>query len=369
MTNPTPNDLKYQIALLEMHRIGHVVARKLIENFGSAEAVFNLSDDQFKDLGRIGEDLRTQVGDHKLLSIAEHQLNYVNQSNARAIGFFDPDYPKRLKHCVDAPLVLYQRGNVSLNHSKMVAVVGTRNCTNYGKNFCKNLVTSLKEYDVHFVSGLAFGIDASLHLNACDLGVVNTAVVAHGLDKVYPKEHGMLSDRILQNGSVLTEYKTQTRPDRENFPTRNRIVAGMVDAVVVVESAIRGGSMITAKLGNDYNRDVFALPGRATDSQSEGCNHLIKTNRAHLLSKPEDIPYLLNWSKEDVKPKAVQKQLFVDLTPEQQTLVDAIGNATSSIDEIMLASKLPMSKVSAELLMLEFKGLVKQLPGKMYQMN
>ncbi len=363
-------DILYQIALLEIDRVGVSIARKLIEQFGSAEAIFNASKQELRSLGVIGDSLINGVGDANNLSFAEAQLKFADNQGTEILSYYGKAYPNRLKHINDAPLVLYQKGNCDLNHKKMVAIVGTRNATDYGRKFCESLVQELKSYDAYVVSGLAFGIDVCAHQNAISNEIHNVAVMAHGLDRVYPSEHRKIADKIVEKGAILTEFPIQTNPDRENFPKRNRIVAGMVDAVVVIESAIKGGSMITAKLGNDFNRDVFALPGRNIDEFSKGCNHLIKTNQAHLMESTKDIGYILGWEKaKKNKPEAIQKKLFLDLTLEEQELVDFLLDGAKSIDEIAVSVSMPISKVSSQLLMLEFKGIVKQLPGKLYQLG
>ncbi len=363
------DDILYQIALLEIEKIGPSVGRKLIDHFGSAKAVFQANKKDFEALGAIGSNLNTGVSDASNLNFAEAQLKFAEQQGTEIISYYENSFPNRLKHINDAPLVLYQKGNCNLNHSRMVAIVGTRQATKYGKDFCESLIAELKSYDAYVVSGLAFGIDVCAHKSACEQDLNNIAVMAHGLDRVYPSDHKSVANRIVSRGALLTEYPIQTNPDRENFPKRNRIVAGMVDAIVVVESALKGGSMITAKLGNDYNRDVFALPGKISDEQSKGCNHLIKTNQAHLIESTKDIGYILGWEqKASSENKVIQKELFLDLNEDEQQIISIIEMEARSIDEIVVISQLPISKVSSQLLMLEFKGLVKQLPGKIYQM-
>lgn len=364
------DDILYQIALLEIDKVGVTIARKLIEQFGSAQSIFKASKKELRALGNIGDSLVQGISDANNLSFAEAQLKYADEQGTEVISFYNKSFPNRLKHINDAPLVLYQKGNCDLNHQRMVAIVGTRNATDYGRDFCESLIEELKAYNAYVVSGLAYGIDVCAHQSAISNEIHNIAVMAHGLDRVYPSEHRKTASKIIEKGALITEFPINTNPDRENFPKRNRIVAGMVDAIVVIESAIKGGSMITAKLGNDFNRDVFALPGRNIDSQSKGCNHLIKTNQAHLMEGTKDIGYILGWEKsKNEKPKVIQKELFLDLTAEEQQLVAILQEGQRSIDEIAIAIDLPVSKVSTQLLMLEFKGLVKQLPGKQYQLG
>ncbi|MFT5601777.1 MAG: DNA processing protein [Flavobacteriales bacterium] len=366
------SDIRYQIALLEIEKVGISVARKLIDHFGSAKAVFEAAKKDLLEMGSsVGHSLFNGVQDSSILSFADAQIQFSEEQGNYIYSYYDEDYPNRLKHCPDAPLILYVRGDADLNHTRMVAIVGTRQCTEYGRKFCEELVNELQYYGAYVVSGLAFGIDYCAHRLATDKEVPNMAVLAHGLDRIYPSEHRKLANEITVKGALISEFPINTRPDRENFPKRNRIVAGMCDAIVVVESAYKGGSIITAKLGNDYNRDVFAIPGRLGDKQSEGCNHLIKSHQAHLLESAKDLAYILGWEKEtDVpnKKPGVQKQLFLDLNAEETVLVSTLQDGIKSIDEVMIASGMPMSTVSTQLLLLEFKGIVRQLPGKKYEL-
>ena len=360
-------DILYQIALLEIENVGPSVGRKMIDIFGNAKEIFKAKKKEILALGAIGENIWNGISDSSNLNFAEAQFKFAESNNTEIISYYEDSFPNRLKHINDSPLILYQKGNCNLNHQKMVAIVGTRQATDYGKDFCIKLIEELKSYNAYVVSGLAFGIDFCAHQNAVSNGIHNIAVMGHGLDRVYPSVHRKIADSIVEKGALLTEFPILTNPDRENFPKRNRIVAGMVDAIVVVESAIKGGSMITAKLGNDFNRDVFALPGRNTDEQSLGCNHLIKTNQAHLIESSKDVGYILGWEKSvENKPHAVQKQLFLDLSELERGLVNVLLEGEKSIDEIAILSKIPVSKVSTSLLMLEFQGVVKQLPGKKY---
>lgn len=369
MINTTPqNDNFFLIALLEISGIGSSIARKLIEEYGSASAVFSLSLEKYKELGTVGRNIIEAIEKELVFNIAKDQVDYCETNGIEVLGFKDANYPQRLSHCSDAPLLLYYKGSSDLNSRKIVGIVGTRNATSYGKSMCKNVVEELAEQNVLIVSGLAYGIDVNAHQQAINYNTPTVGVLAHGLDTIYPKAHSSIANRMMSNGGLLTEYKIKTSPNRENFPKRNRIVAGMCDAIIVIESAISGGSMITAKLGNDYSRDVFAIPGRLGDKYSEGCNHLIKTNQAHLLQASKDISYILGWDAVKSKSKVIQKELFVELNPEERRIMEFITEEKStSIDEIAYAAQLPISQVSTQLLMLEFKGLIKQLPGKKYE--
>lgn len=360
-------DIVYQIALLEMMHVGPRVARKIINCFGSAQAVIKASEEDLKEVGEIGRKIISQREDPDFMNFAKAQLEFCDGKGAQVLSYYSKQYPYRLKQCVDAPQILYQMGHCDLNARRMVAIVGTRSCSSYGREICENLVKGLKEYGATIVSGLAFGIDSSAHQSAVQNEMYNIGVVAHGLDRIYPAEHVGLANQMVMKGAILTEFPTKTNPDRENFPKRNRIVAGMVDAVIVVESAIKGGSMITARLGNDYSRDVFAVPGRLGSEFSKGCNHLIKTNQAHLLESAEDIAYILGWQKDNKQKKAIQKEIKFDLSESEKAIISAIGSEVKPLDEIALISKMKVNEVSTQLLLLELNGVVKQLPGKKFQ--
>jgi DNA processing protein len=360
-------DKIYQIALLEIAAIGPRIARKLIGYFGSAQKVWFAPDSALKELGRIGEIIKVQRSNEEHLNFAKAQVHYCENIGAEVISYYDKNYPYRLKQCIDAPLLIYQRGHCNLNAKRMVAIVGTRNCSSYGREVCNQLIEELQRYDVTIVSGLAFGIDACAHRAAVNMEMTNVAVVAHGLDRIYPSEHRGLAKRIIHNGAVITKFPTLTNPDRENFPKRNRIVAGLVDAVIVIESSLKGGSMITARLGNDYSRDVFAIPGKVNSECSKGCNHLIKTNQAHLLTSADDLAYLLGWD-EETSSSVTQQEIRFDLNDTEIRIVDTLGTAAMDLDQVVLESELLTDEVSTSLLLLELKGVIKQLPGKKYQM-
>ena len=265
--------------------------------------------------------------------------------------------------------MLYYKGNADLNNRKVISIVGTRKATEYGKQFCAELIQHLQTHQTLIVSGLAYGIDICAHKESVKNNLPTVGVLAHGLDDLYPGQHRSTADKMIENGGLLSDYISGTNPDRENFPKRNRIVAGMCDAVVVVEAGITGGALITAEIANSYSRDVFALPGRIGDPFSAGCNKLIKINKAALIESYADISYLLGWQQEEVKA-AKQAKLFLDLTEEELLLVNYLkekGNLP--IDELCYATNLSMSKASGLLLNLEFNGVVKTLPGKVYQLN
>lgn len=365
----TPEDIISQIALLEMTHVGPRIARKLINYFGSAHEVINASIQELRELGAIGEKILEQRSNEEHVNFAKAQVQYCAQQGAQIISYYGKQFPYRLKQCADAPLVLYQRGFCDLNTEKFVAIVGTRNCSTHGKEICGKLVEKLADYNVKIVSGLAYGIDACAHQNAIQNNLYNIGVVAHGLDRMYPNDHISLAKKVIQKGAIVTEFPTKTNPDRENFPKRNRIVAGMADAIIVVESAIKGGSMITAKLGNDYSRDVFAVPGRIGDDRSRGCNHLIKSNQAHLLESVDDMAYVLGWQESNTTQKHTQQKMVFDLSETEKKITTALNQNPLNIDEIAKRVNMSVAHLSSQLLMLELRGIIKQLPGKKYQMT
>ena len=361
-------EIQYQMALLEIEGIGVTIARQLLEHFGSAKEIFNQPNNALHSLKTVGPQLISAKSDKGLFMDAEKELTYCEKNHIQVLSISNDNYPKRLKQCSDAPIIIYYKGNELLNNPKVISIVGTRAATAYGKEICSSIVKELSVHNAVIISGLAYGIDVQAHNASINNGLPTIGVLAHGLDRIYPKEHAAIANKMMEEGGLLTENRLGTIPDKRNFPKRNRIVAGLSDATIVIESAIRGGSMITANIANNYNRDVFAIPGRIGNKQSEGCNHLIKINKAHLLQSVKDITYLLGWDLKMKKPKPVQRQIFIDLNPEEKSIMTTLLNETNiSIDEIAIKANLPMSIVSTQLLLLEFKGVVKQLPGKKYE--
>jgi len=361
-------EIQYQIALLEVEGIGVTIARQLLDHFGSAKEIFNQPNNVLHSLKTVGPQLISAKSDKGLFIDAERELTYCERNNIQVLSISNDNYPRRLKQCSDAPIILYYKGNGALNNPKVISIVGTRAATSYGKEICNSIVKELSAHNALIISGLAYGIDVQAHNASIHNSLPTIGVLAHGLDRIYPKEHVAIANKMMEAGGLLTEYRKGTIPDRGNFPKRNRIVAGLSDATIVIESAIRGGSMITANIANNYNRDVFAIPGRIGNKQSEGCNHLIKINKAHLLQSVKDITYLLGWDLNIKKTKTIQKQVFNNLNLQEKSILTTLLNETNiSIDEIAIKANLPMSIVSTQLLLLEFKGVIKQLPGKKYE--
>ena len=361
--------LLYHIALTAIPNIGNITAKKLIAYCGGVEAVFTEKKSALEKIPGIGVVNASRILDHKSesLVLAKQELEFIEKNNINALCFYDELFPKRLSHCEDGPIVLFSKGDFDYNAQKVISIVGTRKATDYGKDFCEQLLENLKPHNPLIVSGLAFGVDICAHKAALNNNLPTIGVAAHGLDRLYPSQHKSVADQMLGNGGLVSEFLSGTKPDRENFPKRNRIVAGLADAIIVIESSKKGGSLITAELGNSYNRDVFALPGRITDTQSEGCNALIKQNKAHLLQSFKDLEYIMGWEAKTPKNNQ-QAQLFVELNPEEQLIFDLLKEQDkTNIDDLALKAKLPMSKTASLLLEMEFNNLVKSLPGKMYK--
>ncbi|MGB0886883.1 MAG: DNA-processing protein DprA [Vicingaceae bacterium] len=362
--------LLYHIAITSIPNVGDITAKKLIAYCGSSEQVFKEKKSVLEKTPGIGAINAQKILTHKTeaLAIAEEELVFIAKNNIVPLFYLNDNYPQRLRHCEDGPVLMYSKGNVDYNNQKVISIVGTRKATEYGKDFCNKIVEDLKPHKPLIVSGLAYGIDVCAHKAAIKNNLPTVGVLAHGLDRLYPAQHKNVANQMIENGALLSDFKSGTNPDRENFPKRNRIVAGISDLTIVVESSKKGGSLITAHIANDYNRDVFALPGRLGDSQSEGCNNLIKTNKAALIQSVKDLEYIMGWETKK-KAQATQQQLFVELTPIQKTIAAIIAKHQKiSVDELSLQAKLPMSKITTELLDMEFSGIVKTLPGKVYSL-
>jgi len=363
--------LAYKIAISLIPGIGSINARKLIAYTGSLEGVFSEKWQNLMKIPGIGEHLSRKVSDKSILKKAEAEIKYLENHQVKAMFYLDKDYPERLKQCVDAPIILFQKGDCDLNTLKTVSVVGTRNATQRGRDLCHKLVAEIGEYhpETIIVSGLAYGIDVAAHKAALKSNLKTVAVLAHGLSTLYPSIHRSVANEIVNQGVLLTDFISSDLPERNNFIKRNRIIAGLSDATVVVESGIKGGALITADLANSYNRDVFAFPGRVSDAWSKGCNRLIFTNKAFLIENLRDLEYIMGWEREPNKPKAIQTSLFQDLNHEERLITELLQeNEQLSIDQISLKLQFQVSKVSFLLLNLEFKGLVKSLPGKSYKL-
>lgn len=363
------DDYYYLLALSRVEGIGDVIAKKLIRHCGNAEAVFKEKNGSLLKIQSVGASLIKALKEKSVFERTEKELKFIDKNSIEVVSFYDNHYPNRLKECFDAPLVLFQKGRINLKQSNSISIVGTRQITAYGKDFLKGLFKDLKDYDPVIVSGLAYGIDIFAHQQALEYGLQTIAVLAHGLDRVYPNTHKNEAKKMQEFGGLLTDFWSGSKPDRENFVKRNRIVAGLSQATLVIESAEKGGSLITADIANSYNRDVFALPGRVTDAYSTGCNNLIKTNRAAVLTSAKDLAYILNWKNPcNKQEKTIQKQLFVDLPKDEQKIYDyLLKEGKQQLDIIALHCNYPIHKTATLLLNLELKSIIRPLPGKFFE--
>lgn len=362
----TNQDLIYTLALQRAPNIGDITAKKLIRSFGSAEAVLKASPAKLSAIEGIGKSRVKDLQNSHLIKLAEEELQFIQENDIAVSYFEDTDYPQHLKNCIDAPLLLFKRGNINLENKRIISIVGTRKATNQGIAFCQELIKELAFLNPVIVSGFAYGIDIAAHKAATENQLQTIACMAHGLNQIYPKVHNKYVRQVEDNGGFMTDFWSNATFDRNNFLRRNRIVAGISEATIVVESAAKGGSLVTADIANSYNREVFAVPGRLTDQMSKGCNHLIKTHQARLLSGIEDLVYQLNWDIED-KPKP-QPTLFVEFTEEEQIIYDKLKDlGKAEIDQLALACEMPTFKLNPILLNLELKGVLRPLPGKLFE--
>ena len=364
------DQLTFKIALSMIPGIGDVLAKNLVSYCGSVEAVFSESRDRLLKIPGIGPLHASRVKDKSVLALAEKQLAFARENHIKIFFYTDPGYPRRLQACHDAPVLLYAKGDFNFNEERVVSIVGTRKATDYGKGMCDLLIREMAErgYKVLIVSGLAYGIDVQAHKSSIKYKLPTIGVLGHGLDKLYPALHKTVAGEMQKHGGLVSDFHSGAKIDPQNFLQRNRIIAGLADATIVVESGFKGGALVTANIANSYNRDVFAFPGRVGDPLSEGCNQLIKNNGAFLMEKLDDLEYIMGWESGNNKPDAVQPSLFVELGGNEQLIYNLLKNKGELfIDQVCAEVQLPMGQVSSTLLELEFKGLVAALPGKMYR--
>lgn len=357
------SDLIYKIAISRIKGVGDITAKKLISHCGSANLVFKENKKSLESIPNINKKIIELINDPESLKRAEKEIRFMEKNNVNHLFYTDKNYPSNLKLCMDAPVNLFYKGSVNWNNQRFVSIVGTRKCTQFGKEFTENIVSELSKYNVVIVSGLAFGIDIASHKAALNNNMQTVSVLAHGLDRVYPSQHAKYTKEIIENGALLTDYISEKKPERQNFPSRNRIVAGLSEATIVVESSKKGGSLITADIANSYNRDVFAVPGKPKSKQSEGCNHL-KSHQAILLDSVIDIVKNLNW---DVQEKSDQQTFFTNLSDEDLKLINVLNTESLHVDELKKKLNWDSSKVAKHLLQMEFENLIVSLPGKIYK--
>ena len=362
----------YQIGLTMINGIGGTLARQLLNAFGDAESVFKEKKRSLERVPGIGTLLAEEIKRPEVLQRAEKEIAFMEKAHITPLLMEDRNYPKRLKDCPDAPLVLYYKGSADLNVRHILSIVGTRHATPYGQESVDRLLEGLASYypDVLIISGLAYGIDIHAHRAALQCGLDTIGVLAHGLDRIYPFVHRNTASEMTSHGGLLTEFMSGTNPDRQNFVKRNRIVAGISDATVVVESAKKGGSLITAEIAEGYHRDCFAFPGRIGDAFSEGCNHLISANRAVLLQSADELVKAMNWDCPKEIPQAIQRQLFPEMNPEESRIVQILRKYPEGIqvNSLVVESNIAITSMTGILFELELKGVVKSLAGGMYRL-
>jgi len=362
-------DLLYQLALTQIPQIGPVQAKILLQHC-EAEEIFHAKKTYLEKIEGIGPVRAAAISSFKDFSEAEKEMEFIEKYKIKTLFLSDIQYPKRLLNCYDSPTLLFYKGGADLNASKIAAIVGTRNNTDYAKQVVEKFIKDLYDQQVTIVSGMAYGVDALAHKAAIKNNLATIGVLAHGLDQIYPVEHsGLAKEMVKQGGGLLTEFPSKTKPDKHNFPTRNRVVAGMSDVTIVIETGNKGGSMITAELANSYNKDVFAVPGKISDNKSAGCNFLIRSNKAILFSDSNDFLEIMGWKEKKKSPKK-QKELFIELSDDEKNIVSILqGEEPVHIDMINSKSGLNSSAVAAAILNLELQNVVVSLPGKLYQLT
>jgi DNA processing protein len=361
-------DLIYQIAVGNLPGIGFQRIKNIHQKLESFEAFFHLKKRDAQEIFSVPTNQVCNWNFQEVMDDAERQLEFIAKHNLKAFSYLNKAYPFRLKECQDAPSVLYGKGALNLNEQRMVAVVGTRNISDYGKQICSDLIAGLKDQGCTVISGMAYGIDIKAHTLCLEHEIPTIGVLAHGLDRLYPSAHSSIATKMMDQGGLITEFPIGTNPDRENFPKRNRIVAGMVDAVIVIESGEKGGSLITCDLANGYNRDVFAFPGSVNAKYSKGCNQLIRDNKALLSLGAEDFLKTMGWINSTNLKKTIQKELFIELNDDEKAIVSQLKKVSLTIDQLSIKLNKSISKLTVELLGLELKGVIQATPGNNYKM-
>ena len=362
-------ELLCTLALMRTPGIGEITAKKLLRHCIYAEAIFQEKKHLLEKIEGIGRTKIDALFETQNLIGAERELHYILSNNIQFFHISQEAYPQRLRYCIDSPLLLFYKGNIDLNKPKIISIVGTRNATLYGKAFCEKLISDLAIFNPIIVSGFAYGIDIQAHKTALEYNLQTVACLAHGLNIVYPKAHEKYCKDIEAKGGFITDFCSDATFYRNNFLKRNRIIAGLSEATIVIESAEKGGSLVTADIANSYNREVFAVPGKTTDEMSRGCLNLIKHQEAHIITEAADLIYLLNWKLDDtIKP--IQKKLFVELSPDEQKIYDFLKKQGKTLlDYIALSCNIPIHKTSSTLLEMELKGVIRPLPGKLFEIT
>ncbi len=362
----TKEELLYLLALQRIPNIGDISAKKLLRNLGSAENIFKEKKSNLLKIDGIGMLTLKELNNVSYMDEAEAELKFIEKEGIEVFYFQEKGYPDRLKQCIDAPILLFQKGNIDLQRKKVISIVGARKVTTHGIAFCEKLVEDLAVLNPVIVSGFAYGVDITAHKAAIKNGLQTIGCLAHGLDRIYPAVHAKYREQVEENGGFMTDFWNGAKFLPQNFLSRNRIIAGLSEATIVIESAEKGGSLVTADIANSYDREVFAVPGRPTDSQSKGCNNLLKQQKAQVLTSAADLIYMLNWDLEKKKPQ--QQSLFTELPPDESKLFETLQKTGKcEMDFLAIESDLPTFRVASLLLNLELKGLVRPLPGKQFE--
>jgi DNA processing protein len=358
-------EIFYRLALGQVAGIGAKKQKYLLEHFKSAQEIFNSSPKYLKSLPFLNETSALSIKSFADFSAIEKEMNYNDKNGIAAIFFDDEKYPQRLKNCIDAPVILFYKGQADLNALQAISVIGTRSYTEYGKKVCEEFIADLENSGITVFSGLAYGIDVIAHKACLKHKLPTVGVLAHGLSSIYPPAHSGVAKEMLEHGGLLSEYFSGEKAEKGNFPTRNRIVAGISDATIVIETDLKGGSMITAEIAYSYNRDVFCFPGRTIDTKSAGCNYLIKSLKGQLITSADDVLNIMNW-KSTTPKKPSQRQLFIELEPDEDKVYTALKDCNQiHIDELYQKTGMSSTKIASAMLGLEMQGIIKVLPGKM----
>jgi len=364
----SPDEIIYHISLTQVPQIGDVHVSYLLKHFIDPAEIFKASRRELELLPGIGSVRASKIKKFKSFDLAEQEIKYAEENHLKILVKGYGDYPRRLEHCIDSPHVLYFKGNANLNADKAISIIGTRSPTEYGRENTCSLIKDISSYEPVVFSGLAYGIDTIAHKESLKNGLSTVAVLGHGFKFIYPFENRQMASQMIEKGGLLTEFMHHIKPDKQNFPRRNRIVAGISDAVVVVESGDKGGSLITADIANSYSKDVLAFPGRVGDLKSTGCNDLIKNNKANMITSGHDLEVFLNWITKFPKQKANQLDLFIELNGDEKLVMDLLlEHGPISIDEISSRMNLKSSVTSTVLFSLEMKNLIIPLPGKYFR--
>lgn len=361
--------LLYQIALTMAKGVGIHTIRKLVCALGDEESVFKCPKKELESIPGIGETTAQNIKDPQLLRQAQKELLFLQKAGAKAIAFDNEEYPQRLKDCIDAPYILYAKGEMEMNKGHLIGIVGTRKMTPYGRCLCEEIVSTLahKYPDLNVISGLAYGVDGCAHRKAVELGIQTIGVVGHGLDTLYPAKHKTLASKMVKHGGIVTEFRSHCIVDRKNFVSRNRIIAGMCDVILVVESGEKGGALFTAEFANSYDKDVCAIPGRAGDIYSVGCNNLIKNHQATMVENAEDIERLMNWDVKQNNQPTMSITQFMQLSDNERIIVEALQlNDKMDINQLTRTTQIPFGPLSSILFDMEMKDIVCSAPGNIY---